>query len=39
VATSLQDPNPSGWVDVLLDDHPTPLQRVELAQAWTKLNR
>jgi STE24 endopeptidase len=34
VRTSLQDPSPPGWVHVLLDDHPTPLQRVELARAW-----
>jgi len=34
VATSLQDPSPPAWVHVLLDDHPTPLQRVEMAEAW-----
>ena len=34
VSTSLQDPSPPGWVHVLLDDHPTPLQRVELTRAW-----
>ena len=34
VVTSLQDPSPPGWVHVLLDDHPSPLQRVELAHAW-----
>jgi STE24 endopeptidase len=34
VATSLQDPSPPAWVDVLLDDHPTPLRRVEMARAW-----
>jgi STE24 endopeptidase len=34
VRTSLQDPSPPGWVHVLLDDHPTPLQRVEMAHAW-----
>jgi STE24 endopeptidase len=34
VRTSLQDPSPPGWVHVLLDDHPTPLQRVEMARAW-----
>jgi STE24 endopeptidase len=39
VATGLEDPSPPRWLHVLLDDHPTPLQRVELAQAWTKLNR
>ena len=34
VATSLQNPSPPEWVHVLLDDHPSPLQRVELGQAW-----
>jgi len=34
VATSLEDPSPPGWVHVLLDDHPTPLQRIEMAHAW-----
>jgi STE24 endopeptidase len=38
VRTSLQDPSPPGWVHVLLDDHPTPLQRVELARAWAMRN-
>ncbi len=39
VATSLQDPSPPGWVQILLDDHPTPLQRVELMRAWRLRNR
>jgi len=39
VATSLQDPSPPGWVHVLLDDHPTALQRVEMARAWRERNR
>jgi STE24 endopeptidase len=38
VRTSLQDPSPPGWVHVLLDDHPTPLQRVEQAAAWARRN-
>lgn len=38
VATSLQDPSPPAWVHVLLDDHPSPLQRVELAKAWLAWN-
>jgi STE24 endopeptidase len=38
VATSLQDPSPPGWVHVLLDDHPTALQRVEMARAWRERN-
>jgi Zn-dependent protease with chaperone function len=36
---SLQDPTPPGWVRVFLDDHPTPLQRIELARAWALRNR
>jgi STE24 endopeptidase len=39
VRTGLADPSPPGWVHVLLDDHPTPLQRVELARAWAARNR
>jgi STE24 endopeptidase len=39
VATSLQDPSPPAWVHFLLADHPSPLQRVELAQAWIARNR
>jgi Zn-dependent protease with chaperone function len=39
VRTGLADPNPPGWVHVLLDDHPTPLQRVELARAWAERKR
>jgi len=34
VHSSLQDPSPPGWVHFLLDDHPTALQRVEMARAW-----
>ncbi len=37
--TSLQDPTSPGWAHVLLDDHPTPLQRVEMAAAWKARNR
>ena len=39
VATSLQDPSPPGWVHLLLDDHPTALQRVEMARAWRDRSR
>jgi STE24 endopeptidase len=39
VRTSLQDPSPPGWVHVFLDDHPTALQRVEMARAWRLRNR
>jgi STE24 endopeptidase len=31
--TSLQQPDPPGWAHVLLDDHPTLVQRVEQAEA------
>jgi STE24 endopeptidase len=34
LATGLSDPSPPGWVHVLLDDHPTLLQRVEMTDAW-----
>jgi STE24 endopeptidase len=36
-ADSLQDPTPPAWVHALLDDHPTLLQRVELARAWARI--
>ena len=36
---SLQDPSPPGWVHAFLDDHPTALQRIELARAWARRNR
>jgi STE24 endopeptidase len=39
VRTGHSDPSPPGWVHLLLDDHPTPLQRVELARAWEARNR
>jgi len=39
VVTSLQDPSPPGWVHFLLDDHPSALQRVELARAWRLRRR
>jgi STE24 endopeptidase len=39
VETSLQDPSPPGWLHILLDDHPTALQRIELAEAWKLRNR
>jgi len=32
--TSLQQPQPPAWAHLLLDDHPTLLRRVELAEAW-----
>jgi STE24 endopeptidase len=39
VTTDLQDPDPPGWVHIFLDNHPTPLHRVEQADAWAALHR
>jgi STE24 endopeptidase len=39
VVTDLQNPSPPGWVNVLLENHPSPLARVEQAAAWQRLNR
>jgi STE24 endopeptidase len=36
--TSLQDPSPPGWAHVLLDDHPSALDRIEQAAAWRARN-
>ena len=30
----LEQPNPPRWAQLLLDDHPTLLQRSEMAEAW-----
>jgi STE24 endopeptidase len=38
-AESLQDPTPPAWVHAFLDDHPTVLQRIELARAWAERGR
>ncbi len=38
VADSLQDPSPPGWLHAFLDDHPSALDRVELARAWRLRN-
>jgi STE24 endopeptidase len=32
--TSLQEPSPPGWAYVLLENHPTPAQRIAMAQRW-----
>jgi len=32
--TSLSDPEPPGWTQLLFGTHPTGMQRIELAQAW-----
>jgi hypothetical protein len=37
VRADLTDPNPPGWVQVFLDDHPTLLRRVEQAEAFKTL--
>jgi STE24 endopeptidase len=39
VVTDLQDPDPPGWVHVLLENHPSALARIEQAEAWKLLNR
>jgi STE24 endopeptidase len=36
--TSLQDPSPPWWAHVLLDDHPTSLDRIEQSAAWRSRN-
>jgi STE24 endopeptidase len=35
----LSDPQPPGWVQFVLATHPSPLDRVEMAEAWRKRNR
>jgi STE24 endopeptidase len=39
VTTDLQNPDPPGWVHILLEDHPSALVRVEQAEAWRRLRR
>jgi len=39
VRTDLQNPDPPGWVNLLLEDHPSPLARVEQVEAWRRLHR
>ena len=39
VEADLQDPDPPGWVHIFLETHPSPLARVEQAEAWRRLNR
>jgi STE24 endopeptidase len=36
--TSLQDPSPPWWAHLLLDDHPSSLERIEQAAAWRARN-
>jgi len=35
----LEQPNPPRWSQLLLDDHPTLLQRIEMAEAWRARRR
>ena len=37
--TSLGDPTPPGWAYVLLESHPSLLERIEMAEAWRSTNR
>jgi STE24 endopeptidase len=39
VRTDLQNPDPPGWVNVMLEDHPSALDRVEQVEAWRRLHR
>ena len=39
VRADLQNPDPSGWVHVFLETHPSALARVEQAEAWRRLRR
>ena len=39
VVTDLQNPSPPGWVRIFVEDHPSPLARVEEAEAWRRLRR
>ena len=35
----LAQPSPPTWSYVMLDDHPTTIQRIAMAQAWERRNR
>jgi STE24 endopeptidase len=39
VRTDLQNPDPPAWVNLLLEDHPSALRRVEQVEAWRRLHR
>jgi STE24 endopeptidase len=39
VRTDLQNPDPPGWAELLLEDHPSALDRVEQLEAWRRLHR
>ena len=34
--TTLSEPNPATWDYLLLEDHPTPMQRIAMVKAWQK---
>ena len=36
--TSRADPEPPGWSYVVFDTHPTPMQRIEMVEAWRARN-
>ena len=35
----LEQPNPPGWSYVWIENHPTLVQRIGMAQAWAARNR
>lgn len=37
--TSRAQPDPPGWAHVLLDNHPTIMQRIEMTEAWESRGR
>jgi STE24 endopeptidase len=39
VRVDLEQPNPPHWSQLLLDDHPTLLQRIAMSQAWARRDR
>jgi hypothetical protein len=36
VPTTLSEPDPPFWEYVMLENHPTIIQRIELAEAWRR---
>jgi STE24 endopeptidase len=38
-ARSLADPDPPRWYHALFDDHPSGLERIEMAEAWAAAGR
>ena len=35
----LADPDPPGWFHVLFEDHPSGLERIEMARAWSRARQ